>query len=205
MHKLIMRSPQNDLSNESMLPNYHMILCSFKNPPKRNLCFSNAVVSLLLNIPVFKDLLKKEENKNINEETDIFKELYKLANLPKFSKASTQRLRYLTKRKCVETGDITKNFSDNNQHDAGEFISSILPYIFENSDKYAHYDEILFGGLWQSILTCTCGDINEGAVEKMPEILPIEVYGKTIQQCTDHYFLPEKVERTCKNCHSTIA
>ena len=36
----------------------------------------------------------------------------------------------------------------------------------------------------------------------MPEIIPVEIYGETIQQCLDHYFLPEIVERTCSKCNS---
>jgi uncharacterized UBP type Zn finger protein len=39
----------------------------------------------------------------------------------------------------------------------------------------------------------------------MPEIIPVEIYGETIQQCLDHYFLPEIVERTCSKCNSNEA
>ena len=119
--------------------------------------------------------------------------------------SSTQRLRYLTKRKCIESGDVTKNFSDNNQHDAGEFLSSILSYMFKDSVTHENFDEQLFGGLWQNILTCKCGHINELPLEKMPEIIPLEIYGETIQHCLDHYFMSENVERSCTNCPSKIA
>jgi uncharacterized UBP type Zn finger protein len=71
--------------------------------------------------------------------------------------------------------------------------------------KYANFDEHLFGGLWRNILTCTCGDVYELAVEKIPEIFPVELYGETVQQCLDKYFLPENVERVCAKCNSNVA
>ena len=57
----------------------------------------------------------------------------------------------------------------------------------------------------ETILTCTCGDVNELAVEKMPEIIPIELYGETVQQYLNHYFLQENVEKSCSKCYSNIA
>ena len=148
----------------------------------------NEYFSCLLNIPVLKNCLLNTQSDSAKKESEIFQELFKLTHIPKFSKVSTQRLRYLTKRRCIELGDFRKNFSDNKQHDAGEFCSSILPLIFRDSVKYPNFDEHVFGGVWKSMLTCTCGDVKELAVEKMPEIIPVEIYGETIQQCLDHYF-----------------
>ena len=203
--RLIMQFPEHIRSDQNMHVAYHLTMCRFQNPPGRNLCFSNAVISCLLNIPVLKNCLLEAQSVNIKNESDIFQELYKLAKLPKFSKASTQRLRYLTKRRCIKSGELGKNYSNNKQHDVGEFCSSILPFIFSDSVKYPNFDEHLFGGLWKTILTCTCGDVNELAVEKMPEIIPIELYGETVQQCLNHYFLQENVERSCSKCYSNIA
>ena len=45
--------------------------------------------------------------------------------------------------------------------------------------------------------------MNELAVEKMPAI--IQLYGETVQQCLNHYFLQENVERSCSKCYSNIA
>jgi ubiquitin C-terminal hydrolase len=151
MDRLIMRFHKHDSSNQNMQAACDLIMCRFKNPPGKNLCFSNAVISCLLNIPVLKNCLLKTQSESAKKESEIFQELFKLTHIPKFSKVSTQRLRYLTKRRCIELGDFRKNFSDNKHHDAWEFCSSILSFIFRDSVEYAYFDEHLFGGVWKSI------------------------------------------------------
>ena len=42
------------------LRTYPFFLYSFQNPPRTNLCFSNAVTSLLLNTPPLKEILTEE-------------------------------------------------------------------------------------------------------------------------------------------------
>ena len=194
--------PQLDCDNQLVI--YPLIICSFLNPSRRNLCFSNVVVSVLLNIPVLRNELLHGKSCNIKEANELFKELQRLAKLPKFSKACTNRFRYLTKRKCIESGQSTRNFSDNKQHDAGEFLISVLEHLFKDSVLLQDFDEQIFGGLWQAIFTCSCGKVSEKEISKIPGILPLQLYGQNIQHCLDHYFVPEEIEKTCLDCNSNI-
>ena len=34
----------------------------------------------------------------------------------------------------------------------------------------------------------------------MPEIVPLELYGLNLQDCLNHFFLPEIIERKCPSC-----
>ena len=180
------------------------ILLSFLNPPRKNLCFSNAVVSILLNIPILRKNLLSGEISNWDRESPLLRELQRLAKLPQFTKASTSKFRYMIKRKCIKSGQCDQNFSDNRQHDAGEFLLSVIRHLFEDSVAFTDFDEKLFGGLWQSILKCPCGDTTKKDIIQMPEVLPLEIYGGDIQQCLDHFFMPENLERTCPTCSSII-
>ena len=110
------------MGSEEQLTSFPFILCSFQNPPKQNLCFSNVVTSLILNIPVFQKKLSQINLSDILEYNGLIKELNKQADLPKFSKSSTARFRYLVKGICIENGQATRNFSDNKQNDAGSFF-----------------------------------------------------------------------------------
>ena len=75
--------------SEEQLTSFPFIICYFQNPPKQNLCLSNVVTSLILNIPVLKKLLSQITLNYILEDKGLIKELHTLANLPKFSKSST--------------------------------------------------------------------------------------------------------------------
>ena len=156
------------------------------------------VTSLILNIPVFQKKLSQITLSDILEDNGLIKELNKQADLPKFSKSSTARFRYLVKGICIENGQATRNFSDNKQNDAGEFLMSVLRHIFEGSRIFHSFDEHIFGGLWQTTLVRTRK--TELEVTKIPEVVPLELYGVSLQDWPNHFFLPEVIERKCPNC-----
>ena len=56
--------------------NTKLKMLAFSNPPRSNLCFSNAVLNILLNIPIFTDFLKSDiEPKKKSKQNDITNEL----------------------------------------------------------------------------------------------------------------------------------
>ena len=154
-----------DNDGQNRILSHPLSICSFINPSRRNLCFSNVVVSLLLNIPLLRSRLMNDEN--FNEENQLLTEFKRLAKLPKFTKSSTIKIRYLTKRKCIQAGQLLQNYSNNKQHDAGEFLMSVIEHLFEDSICYQDFDEQMFGGLYQNILNCSCGLITEKEITKM--------------------------------------
>ena len=77
----------------------------------------------------------------------------------------------------MEKGQVTRNFSNNEQHDAGEYLVSVLEHIFEESRLLQNFDEQMFGGLWQTSLSCThCTTKTDLEINKMPEIVPLLLY-----------------------------
>jgi uncharacterized UBP type Zn finger protein len=179
-----------------------LTICAFINPSRRNLCFSNVVVSLLLNIPLLRNKLLDDEN--MSEENQLLTELKRLAKLPRYSKASTIKIRYLTKRKCIQAGQLLQNYSDNRQHDAGEFLISVIEHLFEDSIFYQNFDEQMFGGLYQNVLKCSCGLVTEKEITKLSHIISLDIHGETTQTCLNKYFLEEDIERTCPDCKLSV-
>ena len=80
-----------------------------------------------------RNLLLHDQEVKWDVENELLRELSRLARLPHLSRASAIKFRYYTKRKCIASGQLDQNFSDNNQHDAGEFFSSVLYHLFEDS------------------------------------------------------------------------
>ena len=148
MNRIVKESLQ--VSPEEKLTSFSLLIFSFQNPPRKNLCFSNSAISLLLNIPILRKKLCQTANSELSEENKLLEELHRIAKLPKFSRNSTARFRYLTKKMCIEAGQSTHNFSNNEQHDVGEFLSSLLEHIFKDSKIFKNFDEKIFGGLWQT-------------------------------------------------------
>ena len=137
MNRIVKESLQ--VSPEEKLTSFSLLIFSFKNPPKKNLCFSNSAISLLLNIPILRKKLCETANSELSEENKLLEELHRIAKLPKFSHNSTARFRYLTKKMCIAAGQSTHNFSNNEQHDVGEFLSSLLEHIFKDSKIFKNF------------------------------------------------------------------
>jgi uncharacterized UBP type Zn finger protein len=107
---------------------------------------------------------------------------------------------------CIAAGQSTHNFSNNEQHDVGEFLSSLLEHIFKDSKIFKNFDEQIFGGLWQTSLSClNCCNSEELGIEKIPEIIPLNLSGENLQDCFDHFLEAEVIERNCTNCPAIIS
>ena len=144
-----------------------MKILAFSNPPRYNLCFSNAVISILLNIPIFISFLQCEfETEKLKSKQNVItKELISLSNQSNLSSQSTQRLRTIVKTKCFQAGQVTRNFNNKLQHDAGEVMTSVFEHLFKETLLPSDFDEKMFGGFNQDTLACKCG---------MSRLLPIQ-------------------------------
>ena len=143
MQSLISES-QKDSQPESEVATKILL---FANPTRQNLCFSNSVTSLLLNIPKFQSFISTYDSQRNNSlyKNKIMGELDELMNLPNFSKSSTHQLRSIVHTNCINSGQDTKTFGDKQQHDVSEYLMSILEHIFKDLPMSNNFDEKLFG------------------------------------------------------------
>ena len=174
--------------NQNIEPENYSILLRFSNPPRKNLCFSNAVASCLLNIQTIRNVLLNGRNCTQNMKP-ITKELGKLARLDSFSDASTKQLRSIVQLKSFESGQLSKEFDNNEQHDSGEFMQSLFEHFSnEHKDRNETLIENLFGGISQDISFCCCGIRVELAPQYMSQIIPIQIVGKSVQNGLEEIF-----------------
>ena len=189
-------------SENNIAENLTLVLLCFSNPPRKNLCFSNAAASCLLNIPSFKNFLLGYTNVNENI-TPLTEELFNLTRISNYCKASTQRLRSIVQMKCLEAGQITKTFDDDRQHDSSEFLQSLMEHFWkEHMYRHNTLREDLFGGISQDILTCFCGNRLDLSPQNMSEIIPIQIIGRSIQNGLADIFQAEEINWKCPKCHS---
>ena len=172
----------------------------FENPGT-NLCFSNAVTSVILNIKGIHDMLEGDIT-TLNENT-VCKELKKISQLPNNTKSSTKNLRRKVQDKCLENNQNTKRFDNNRQHDAAEFLNSLLEHMI--------YDEIemmnrLFGQT-QERLFCMNMECNRAdhSPSNMVNIVAIPIVGTTLHMCLDEYLNQHQIDRNCPYCESQRA
>ena len=199
--KLIIPRSKNKENAKYSIKESNLILLAFNNPPCRNLCFSNTVTSSLLNIPLLRQFLSSNKNGNVKlDRSQISKELISLNSLKKFSKASTLRLRSIIKSVCYSSGQTSRNFSDNKQHDSGEFLISIFEHLFNEPIFPEHYEEVIFGGLFKETLECKCGNVKELRIQKLPPVLPIALHGTSIESCLTDFLSPQQINMKCEKC-----
>ena len=182
-------------------------ILKFSNPPRKNLCFSNAVTNALLNIPAFKEMLKADNNETLFN-NKIFTELKRLFQFKNKTRSSTKTLRRIVQGECFKSGQQMRTFDNDNQHDAAEFLNSVLEHLFKHLPSTSIIKENLFGGLSQKTMFCSnanCNMSNQLQVENLSDIIPVEFSGYTLESCMEHYFSPEEIERQCENCASTSA
>ena len=174
----------------------------FDNPSSTNLCFSNSVTSALLNIPVFQSILfkKTEEMSLYSKKNEIIRELIKLNKLSSLSKSSTLKLRSIVHSHCIDSDQITRCFNDYNQHDASEFLMSVFEHIFKDLTADNMIDEEIFGGLFQESLVCNCGNIKHLPIQKLSEVLMVQICGPSLQTCLDNFLGEEKIDLNCTKC-----
>ena len=55
-------------------------------------------------------------------------------------------------------------------------------------------------------LSClNCCNSEELGIEKIPEIIPLNLSGENLQDCFDHFLEAEVIERNCSNCPAIIS
>ena len=191
------KTNQIERTKETMLK-----ILLFSNEPGNNLCFSNAVISMLLNIPIMNDIVSSEiEPGKLNtKHNEITKELIKLFKEPQFSFQSTERIRTIIKLKCFKNGQLSRKFNDKKQHDAGEFMTSMFEHLFKETLLPMDSHEKIFGGLMQEKIMCKCGTVKSLPIENIPEIWTISIHGSTIQSCIDHYLIKDRIFFSCEAC-----
>jgi ubiquitin C-terminal hydrolase len=169
------------------------------NPGGKNLCFSNAAITCLLNIPKLNSFLMANTFKQMCN--GLLAEFCLLLELPNNQKnISTQNIRKMVQTNCFEAEQITRSFDDNNQHDCVEFIQSLLEHFWGEDDIPLDLRENVFGGLFQDIITCSCGHTEELSVQNMPDILSVPMKGENIQTCLECFFSREQIIWKCPSC-----
>ena len=175
-----------------------LILPRFENPPMRNLCFSNVIASCLINISPIKKYLQE----NMFVPGSIIAELSKLSKKSNKTQ-STQRLRELVMSKCLESGQTTRSFNNNQQFDCVEFLQSLLEHLWNELPSADTLQETVFGGLFEENLKCECGNTDKLHIKRMYDVLSIPINGDNIQTSLDGYFSTEVIDRKCAHCPST--
>ena len=104
------------------------------------------------------------------------------------------------KAKCFKAGQVTRNFNNKLQHDAGEFMTSTFEHMFKEPVLPINIDERIFGGILQEKLTCACGKSKLLPIQKLPDIWTVQVEGESIQSCIDNFLSIENVELNCEEC-----
>ena len=180
----------------------NLVMFAFSNPPRSNLCFSNAVISMFLNIPILQIILTSNitsTSSNVKN-NEIFEELKSLCRNSQFSSQSTQKIRTLVKKKCFKAGQTTRNFNNKLQHDAGEFMGSMMEHLFKETTMPLDIDEKVFGGLFQETIICKCGEMKLLPIQKLSEIWTIQVDGDNMQSCIENFLGSEIVDLKCERC-----
>ena len=152
-----------------------------------------------MNIPVLENILQIEKDK----ENAILNELTKLMKISKYNKASTAKIRSMVKSECFKAGQLTRNFNNNKQHDAGEFLISILEHMFSQVPDYLM--EKMFGGLLEERIQCCCCNLEEFSIKPLPVIIPLQIKGKSIETCLKEFVETERIEYSCNACRSKQA
>lgn len=173
----------------------------FDNPPRKNLCFSNAVTTLLLNIKGIQDLLS--ENNPALKKNDIYRELKSLNQEVILFQHSTQNLRRIVQMLCIMYQQHTRTFDNNDQFDAAEFLSSLLEHLFKNNENIL---TSVFGKV-QSTIFCTNANCNH--VDQMSSnnvnIVVLQLSGPSLDLCLEEFLAPEDIKRNCPHCENNMA
>ena len=194
-------SEQKKTPNTILHSSIDLITLRFNNPWGKNLCFSNVVVSCLLNIPPLRKYLQGKKNVEENPRSIVY-ELTNLARHLSDSQKSTQRLRTIVMAKCLAAGQTRKNFNSNRQFDCVEFLQALLEHFWMEVTEQEYLEELVFGGIYQEKLTCECKNVRILPIKKMDEIIHLQVTGQNIQDSLEAYIESEEVESKCSECQS---
>ena len=177
-------------------------ILKFVNPSRKNLCFSNAVTTVLFSIPQINQMLQNE-NQKMTSNNKILNELNQLYRAQNFSTESTLKLRTIVHEECMIHGQSMRTFNDSNQHDAAEFFNSLLEHLFKSDPEDLNTREKIFGGISQKTMFCSntkCNKSEQLQLETISEIIPLEFSGFTLESCLEQFFSPEEIERHCEHC-----
>ena len=137
-------------------------------------------------------------------ENSVSEELRNLVKTRNLNGASTRRLRTIVEQKCSNMGQLNNNFNNNKQHDAGEFMLSLLEHLWnEHTQSSDTLKEDVFGAVSQAILSCDCGNRVELPYEQMSEIVPVQVVDGNVQRGLEELFIPEMINWKCPKCKNT--
>ena len=78
---------------------------------------------------------------------------------------------------------MSREFNNNKQHDAAEFLQSLLEHLWNDPSLPPDYCEQVFGGISQEAWHCKCGFSEELPMQPMADIIPIQLRGVTVQSC----------------------
>ena len=184
---------QENLTHTSQLV---LKIIRFVNPGGSNLCFSNAVTSLLLNTVGIRNIITGDMP--LHFENSILKELQQLHNMENMTHSSTKRLRTIVDTECQLNQEL-KFFDDNNQHDAAEFLLSLLQHLLVNENGLIDY---LFGRTTSAIYCCNekCNRVDSQSYTEV-KIIMLPLIEETLESNLRTYFDGELLERTCSQCN----
>ena len=190
-------SPEQERLRNIQQPVIHtnMKIIRFVNRNNRNLCFSNSVTSILLNSSGIRDIILGETPLRL--ENVIFKELKELYETENLALSSTRRLRQIVDSECLMNRE-QKDYDDNNQHDAAEFLLSLLQHLLENDIALINY---LFGRTTTAIFCRNenCNSVtHQSQIEVQIIMLPLVEY--TLESNLQRFLDEEILERNCSKC-----
>ena len=167
----------------------------FVNPTGKNLCFSNAIMTLLMNIKGIRDVINGTTH--LLFENSILKALRRVYQKPNFTVTSTQNLRRVVEEECLASNQM-RIFNNNAQCDAAEFLNSLLEHLLKDDP---HVSRNLFG---QTMETIYCKNKNCNAADNRPSsdvvILTLRLVSPTLSMCLDNYLGLDEIERNCPHC-----
>ena len=171
------------------------------NPGGNNLCFSNAVVAVILNLQGIQDILRG--NFPILNQNLIFRELKRLFALQSYQTSTTKHLRRIIQEQCLRSQQNGRNFDSNAQFDAAEFFGSLLEHML-----YDH-SEILNNLFGRNQETIFCMNPQCNTATQIPSnvinIVVLPVVGSTLLMCLNEYLTEHVIERNCPFCHNSSA
>ena len=167
----------------------------FVNPAGKNLCFSNAIMTLLMNIKGIRDIINGTTQ--LLYENPILQALRRVYQKQNFTVTSTQNLRRVVQEECLASNQM-RIFNNNDQCDAAEFLNSLLEHLLKDDP---HVSRNLFG---QTMETIYCMNENCNAADNRPSsdvvILTVRLVAPTLSMCLDRYLGLDEIERNCPYC-----
>lgn len=160
----------------SRLRSLNLHVLSLANLGQNN-CFANTVVTMLANLTRLRSLLEDEREDNLGP---VSKELRRLMLLRDGTTESLQTLRSLVADSLRRWPgeEITQDYDASRQHDASEFLSTLIQCLRDELKKRSEtesiLDQILNGELLVSRKCLRCGH-SSLSVEAMNNPMPLEL------------------------------